>query len=549
MKAVFWAVVLGCILARAVAAESGESVVVLYNSKMPESKALAEYYAEKRAIPALQVIGLPLSSNETISRKDYQETLEQPFLRKLEELKLLTFHAQKITNSAGAPGEMMVPNESKVRYAALCYGVPLKIEQDNSIHEPERNLPPEARRNEAAVDSELALLPSAYLQPRYINGPLNNPFYAATNVSSFNVRYGVLMVARLDGPTPEIARGLVDKALQAEKEGLWGRAYFDMRGITNGEYKVGDDMLRGAELSASRFGFETVVDNREAVFPPGFPMPQIGIYAGWYELNVAGALAQKDMEFMPGAFAYHLHSFSAQTIRSGSARWVGPLLSRGAACTMGTTEEPFLHGTPDIAIFLGRWFFEGASFGEAAYASHRVLSWQTTVVGDPLYRPFAMKGQERHEQLRKEHSKLFEWSLLKVVNINLATDLPPDEAVKFIRQSPESKSSALLHEKIGDIQKARGKWVDAADEYEASLKMNPTSEQRLRISLILSGMQTSLGREREAYELYKGLLKDYPNFPDRVKFYQKILPLTDKFGTPAEAAEYEKALKELTPKQ
>jgi hypothetical protein len=61
-------------------------------------------------------------------------------------------------------------------------------------------------------------------------------------------------------------------------------------------------------------------------------------------------------------------------------------------------------------------------------------------------------------------------------------------------------------------------------------------------------MQMTLGREREAYELYKGLLKDYPNFPERVRFYQKILPLADKFGTPAETAEYEKALKELTPK-
>ena len=42
---------------------------------------------------------------------------------------------------------------------------------------------------------------------------------------------GVMMVARLDGPSPEIAMRLVDQAMEAEREGLWGRAYFDSRGF------------------------------------------------------------------------------------------------------------------------------------------------------------------------------------------------------------------------------------------------------------------------------------------------------------------------------
>ncbi len=47
--------------------------------------------------------------------------------------------------------------ESKIRYAALCYGVPLRINSDPNLKEPgTENLRPEMRRNEACVENELA---------------------------------------------------------------------------------------------------------------------------------------------------------------------------------------------------------------------------------------------------------------------------------------------------------------------------------------------------------------------------------------------------------
>src|SRR5687768_5106520 len=83
------------------AAEDGSLVIVVYNSKMAESKAVAEHYAQKRAVPAAQVIGLPLSDNEAISREEFHEKLEQPLLKKIESLKLLTFKDGELTNAAG----------------------------------------------------------------------------------------------------------------------------------------------------------------------------------------------------------------------------------------------------------------------------------------------------------------------------------------------------------------------------------------------------------------------------------------------------------------
>ena len=45
--------------------------------------------------------------------------------------------------------------------------------------------------------------------------------------------------------------------MAAEHDGLWGRAYFDTRGITNGQYMLGDEWMRNSAEIARRYGFET----------------------------------------------------------------------------------------------------------------------------------------------------------------------------------------------------------------------------------------------------------------------------------------------------
>ena len=205
----------------------------------------------------------------------------------LQDKKLWHMSAEIYRSADGKPARVVWQvKESKIRYLVLCYGMPLRIEKDPDLKElAAESMRVEFRRDEAAVDSELACLP-AVNQKNPLSGPLVNPMHAATNALAINPTNGVLMVARLDGPTPAIARGLVDKAIEAETTGLWGRAYFDLRGITNAEYKPGDDALRkGAEI-CRHLGFETVIDNVEPLFPAEFPMSQIGIYCGWYSENI-----------------------------------------------------------------------------------------------------------------------------------------------------------------------------------------------------------------------------------------------------------------------
>src|SRR5207245_54228 len=163
-------------LASLPAADSGNSVLVIYNSRLPESKEVAEYYAQKRGVPASQVLGLDLPATEAMTRSEYLEQLQKPLLKNLEANKLFVF--APAPNPGGEPLRKVIG--ARVRYAALCYGVPTKILRDTNLVEAgAEKLPPELRRNEAAVDSQLACSPLSDQKLMWA-GPMVNPFYGST---------------------------------------------------------------------------------------------------------------------------------------------------------------------------------------------------------------------------------------------------------------------------------------------------------------------------------------------------------------------------------
>ena len=521
------------------AAGAGDEVVVVYNTRVPESRQVAQYYVTKRQVPTNQVFGFALSTNESMSRAEFRDELQRPLAKALEKEKLWHIAARIVPATNQQPGRVdWIVASSKIRYAVLCYGVPLKIESDPTLKEDgTEKLRPEMRRNEAAVDSELALLP--LIEQRLpLNGPLRNPVYAATNAALLQPMDGVLLVSRLDGPSAKVAKGLVDKALEAEAEGLWGRAYIDLRNTTEPGYKVGDDTIRNAGEICRRLGFETVVDENPDTFPAAFPMSQIGIYIGWYSANACGPFAQPTVEFMPGALAYHLHSYSADTLRSTTNGWVGPLLAKGAAITMGCVYEPYLTGTPDTAVFVSRLIYYGFTFGQSAYASQPVLSWQTTVVGDPLSRPFGKNPEQMQAELHQRHSPRLEWSWLRLVNLNLANGKSPAECAALLEELGLAKESAVLSEKLGDLCAAQGKPSSAVHFWERALKLGPSPQQRVRLLLALGERLLALDRTQEAYDSYQRLLGESPDYADKAVVEQKLLVLAEKLGKTAEAEKY-----------
>jgi uncharacterized protein (TIGR03790 family) len=534
----------------------GPQAVVIYNTRLQESHDLAWYYAAQRGLPTNHVLGLDLPTDEAIGRQEFQDRLQRPLLTWLVNQGLFTIHTDSHTasrNRSGNTGSRLI--DARVRYLTLCYGVPVRILPEPGLIEANhKKLPEPLRRNEAAIDSELAILPSS-ISGLSLTGPITNPVYGRTNAHDLHPTNGVLMVGRIDGPDATIARGLIDKAIAAETNGLWGRAYFDLRGATDPNFQVGERWLETAANIVRRAGYQTIVDTNPATFSKSFPLSHVAFYAGWYDDHVSGPFTLPSVEFMPGAIAYHLHSFSAVSIRTPNQRWVGPLLAKGATATFGYVAEPYLQFTVDLSSFWPLLVGLAFSFGEATTVAQPVLSWQTTVVGDPLYRPFGRLGPGEHIGLRflalhhallERRSPLLPWSMLQVINFRAALGENPATLINELSTDPNAPASSILQEKLGELLTEQGKLSSAIEAYHRALALPTSPQQRIRLTLTLADLLGIYTHEPQALDLYHSFLKTFPDYPDTADVYRKMLPLARRLDRQDEVARIQAALDRLT---
>jgi tetratricopeptide (TPR) repeat protein len=176
-----------------------------------------------------------------------------------------------------------------------------------------------------------------------------------------------------------------------------------------------------------------------------------------------------------------------------------------------------------------------------------VLSWQTTVVGDPLYRPFGKHPDLLHRELVARGSKLAEWSWLRLVDINLAAGKPMAELVALLEQLETTRHSAVLTEKLGNLYAAQGKPSSAMHEYRQALQLEPSPQQQVRLLLTLAERLPALDQQQEAYEDYQKLLQEFPDYPDKLAICRKLLPLAQQLGKKADAEQYEAEISRLSP--
>ena len=352
--------------------------LVIYNRNDPESVQLAKYYGARRGIPDKQIIGLTCPDTEEISRDEYDATIAGPLKEKFTSLGWW-----QITTT---PDKKTSVTKNKIRFVALIRGVPLKIREKISYpgDVPDRSTP-FGTTNGSSVDSEIAVL--GRLSPQ-ISGPLNNPYFE--NFSRFDVAElpQYMLVGRLDGPSFDDVKRMIDDSLRAERNGLSGWVVLDERGTQLPGYKIGDDWIHNAGRQFDKLGFPLFLDNSEPIFPTGLPLPRVAVYYGWYSADMSGAFLGAEIKFAPGAIACHIHSFSALSVRSRSLGWAGPLVASGAAAVVGNVYEPYLALTANLDVFTER-LLRGFTLAEANWASLRAMSWMNVVVGDPLYRPFA----------------------------------------------------------------------------------------------------------------------------------------------------------------
>jgi hypothetical protein len=226
---------------------------------------------------------------------------------------------------------------------------------------------------------------------------------------------------------------------------------------------------------------------------------------------------------------------------------VGTLLQKGAACTMGAVDEPYLSFTPDIAMFVGAFTLGGYTFGEAAYVAQSWLSWQTTIIGDPLYRPCGKDLRALHGELEKRQSKLLEWSHMLVLNRNSAMGTKPSDLAGYIESIPSHRQSAVLTEKLADLYWAKGSLGDSVDTTEVALNRGPSPQQRIRLLMKCAERRSVYGPDAKAYAHCETLLKENPGYPDALKVFQSMLTLAKRMKNTAAIEQCEKEIKRLSP--
>lgn len=476
------------------------ATVVIYNRNDKASAGLAKYYARRRNIPASQLIGLACSSEEEISRAAYLVDIEVP-LRDA-----FTRHGWwKI--SLDPAGRRYVETAS-MRFAAVIRGVPLKI-QPTATKPPstgDKNITPDspmemlAQHNEASVDSELS---ATFALAAETPAMIANPYYRRfAHILDLPPTEGPLLVCRLDGPSDDIVRRMIDDAIATEKSGLWGWAYLDARNIMSGGYAEGDKWITSTGETMRSRGIPVISDYAPEIFPEGFPVTNAAIYYGWYADNIAGPFAKPDFQFVPGAVAVHLHSFSARTIRAPDAAWAGPLLFHGAAATMGNVYEPFLSLTVNFSLLQDR-LMNGFTLAESAYAATRGLSWMNVILGDPLYRPYAAWNTLEADYDSAPNI----WQSYRAIVLHAGGN-PLAAAAALHKLAVASRNSMPL-EALGEAQGAANQFDLAIQTLSEASKIEKSEPIRFRIALDQIELLRRAERKDEALKKISDALGDF----------------------------------------
>jgi uncharacterized protein (TIGR03790 family) len=346
-----------------------ERVLVVYNAANADSTAVAEYYRGARAIPQANLCATNPPSIVVLTEAQFNATLKPQIRACLDNV-----------------------GRQKVLYIVMAYATPFVLSTSVRAFALDSVV--------ADIFAEVATgfvpapfapgAPHPYFADAQSQGNVYVPFQSFAHWRAAAGAKTIYSVWRLDGPTAALAKGLVDKARQAEQNGLNGIACFDRnRGnLANafdfGYYSGDFDLSKAAEF-ARQAGFVTIEDANGAEFGTAPAPPRCDgavIYGGWYSLN----RYQDAFSWNPGAFGVHYDSLSAQNPRTGT-NWTTNAIQRGITMTSGATHEPFLTGLVHFDGLL-RNLLEGANMGDAMLRNTAWLRWMNLNSGDPLYRPF-----------------------------------------------------------------------------------------------------------------------------------------------------------------
>jgi uncharacterized protein (TIGR03790 family) len=380
---------------------SPAKLLLIYNTNgpdtdgngQPDSLDVAAAYAARRGVPAANLLGLACSS--TVAYSSYA-----PFESEIR---------SPITSKLNALGP------KQIDVLVFCQDMPYRMDGTN--------------QGTLALDHALQRpysLPTNWTG--YVFTGVPNPYFEASPTKGQDLGHfthaflsgnkQMYLAARLDGPTPDDALVLVERALYAEAY-LWntapyltGHGYVDTRFSSypdsqlaaypqgHGGYASSDlDLAYGKNFvllhgwSLKWHNDSTDLEIGEGGLyhdgTSGLEAPAAVFYAGWYNF-----LKYQDVfTWVPGAVACDLDSLSLWNHRDWSTVSFGTqAFRRGLTACSGVLAEPYTIGHPFPEVLL-YYMLHGFTFAEASTVSEPKLNWVSLHIGDPLYRAMASGKQ------------------------------------------------------------------------------------------------------------------------------------------------------------
>jgi uncharacterized protein (TIGR03790 family) len=369
-------------------------VAVIYNTNYANGYQIAEYYSQKRNIPAQNLIGLPLSTDEVISKEYYYTMIRDPLKAELE--------------SRGI--------RDKIKYLVTTKGMPLKIRTQTNYCDVYN------QSGGGAIESFLCVLydensdyctTSRIVNPYYDKGePFRNfsydfiaycPDYITGKVS--------YLVSRLDAYTPEEVFDMIDRSVAADTSGEgyyilddhpgaqgfepWAmkNASLNLASMDLERYTLYDsstahivsDTLQLKPLSGYCSRGRHAVDNNR--IPPSMGWSQQYGYLGGNEFKwLNGAIFTTYESFNGYSFLLQDDGCPGQFLgHKDEQNLVSDFIRDGGTAGIGNVFEPFVSGAARVDI-LFKYYAAGHYFIDAAYMSLSFLTGMNSVVGDPLCR-------------------------------------------------------------------------------------------------------------------------------------------------------------------
>lgn len=242
-----------------------EKVVIVVNQNSPLSLQIAQYYQNKRKLPAENICSLVCPTEEIISLSVYEETIRKPLVKFLE--------------------------GKEIDCLVLTKGVPLKIKEKG--------------KGVISVDSALAYFKKVDFKFKA------NPYYGLEEGFS-SAKFGCYLVTRLDGYNFLQIKNLINRGLVEEREE--GVFVLDTcpRLDLEGGYGRANDWLRIAAAGLRQKGYAVVGARGEEKF---FTEQKdiLGYFSWGSNDELSPPSSYWRLEFVPGALAETYVSSSART--------------------------------------------------------------------------------------------------------------------------------------------------------------------------------------------------------------------------------------------